>query len=167
MSFAIPGIAIADVPNYVPKLYVESYTKDSGIVINTWYEVAILTNVDDIKSIQHMADNTGAVDKEHSVRITIDGIVATKTNTTLNDLTIKYCHIDSSGAITAPLSDLSIGDDADMGMGFHVSDSVPVTRANSKKVGGHEIKIEWRIDEAVAAGQRYRMDIVYTKKEAV
>ncbi|MBA7531856.1 hypothetical protein ES705_24080 [subsurface metagenome] len=164
MSFAIPGIAIADVPLYALKHYILNWSKLTGWVINTWYTVLEDVNIEDLLYMKVWQDNDEEENKDLTFKITIDDEVYQGDDLTTMWETMYYLYL-TQGAIGVNPTITTTTERVVFGARDfeHGAGALSFTE---KRYGGHVVKVEIWMDVAPGTNQEVYMDIAYQKKEA-
>jgi len=170
MSFAIPGIAVTDVPNYVWETHMV-LTDENPPIINTLHEVFEITTGCRLRKIVVYQSNTPVDAEEIDVVITLDGTPYTYDSSVIGLMAadtdfLVYMHAES--ALVSPyVIDIS----AVAALGYEI----PVLGANNAADQGltqsfierESIKVEVRQTSPIEAGARIRVLAVYDEKVTI
>jgi len=145
------------------KFYAIDYSKTSGFVINTWYEIVHIQGGGSLKTLWFYQTNTATNPIELDVRITIDGEIAT------------YDASVSAETNNAKQTWAYMTDNALHGLAAEILEDSPsagfraIVGAVSlnQELKGHDILVEIQITDAIEAGQELYAEGVYSKIEAV
>jgi len=144
----------------------EQYSKTSGIVATTYYEVLHLTKGAEVLFIFYKQENTPTNAHNVTFRITIDGHVFTSPATAAAHGAEKVVFITGiigfGGMGNLPALDISNANDVQAGH-LAVNDTGGVTSGIRSRLKGQDIKIEYAL-ATIDAGQTFDCEVYYLEK---